>query len=66
MTIDAACQHYGITRQAYYQQNKALLAKAAKANAVVALVYTQRIKQPNIGARKLDHLLKPSMNQITI
>lgn len=66
MTIAAACQHYGITRQAYYKQGKAMLAKAAKASAVVALVRTQRIKQPKLGTRKLYHLLKPSMNQMTI
>jgi transposase InsO family protein len=66
MTVDAACQHYGISRQAYYQQSKALLAKAAKANTVVALVRTQRIKQPKLGTRKLYHLLKPSLNQMKV
>ena len=66
MTISAACQHYGITSQAYYKQNKVALEKAAKASAVVALVCTQRIKQPKLGTRKLYHLLKPSMNQMKI
>lgn len=66
MTITAACQHMGISRQAYHKQGKALLAKAAKASAVVAWVRTQRIKQPKIGTRKLYHLLKPSLNQMKV
>jgi putative transposase len=66
MSISTACQHYGISRQAYYKQRSALLVKAAKANAVVALVRTQRIKQPKLGTRKLYHLLKPSMSQMQI
>lgn len=66
MTITAACQHMGISRQAYYKQGKAMLAKAAKAHAVVTLVRTQRLKQPKLGTRKLYHLLKPSINQMKL
>jgi putative transposase len=66
MSVHTACQHYGITRQAYYKQSQALNAKAAKANAVVQLVRNQRIKLPKLGTRKLYYLLKPSLTQMHI
>jgi putative transposase len=66
MSVDAACQHYGISRQAYYKQTQVLNAKAAKANAVVQLVRHQRIKLPQIGTRKLYYLLSPILAQMQI
>ena len=66
MSVDTACHHYGISRQAYYKQTKALTAKAAKANTVVQLVRHQRIKLPKLGTRKLYYLLKPSLIQMQI
>jgi putative transposase len=66
MSVEAACQHYGICRQAYYKQTKALNAKAAKANAVVQLVRHQRIKLPKLGTRKLYYLLSPILAQMQI
>jgi ACT domain-containing protein len=49
MSINTACQHYGISRQAYYKQAYALHAKASTANKVVQLVRDQRIKLPQLG-----------------
>lgn len=66
MSVDTACHHYGISRQAYYKQTKALTAKAATANAVVQLVRNQRIKLPQLGTRKLHYLLKPTLAQMQI
>lgn len=66
MSVDTACHHYGISRQAYYKQTKALNAKAAKANAVVQLVRHQRIKLPKLGTRKLYYLLGPIFTQMKI
>lgn len=66
MSIDTACQHYGISRQAYYKQNQALIAKAATANAVVQLVRNQRIKLPKLGTRKLYYVLTPYLKQMQI
>lgn len=66
MSVEAACQHYGISRQAYYKQTKALNAKAATANAVVQLVRHQRIKLPKLGTRKLHYLLRPIFAQMQI
>ncbi len=66
MSVDLACQHYGISRQAYYKQNQALTAKAATASAVVQLVRNQRIKLPQLGTRKLYYLLKPLLTQMQI
>ena len=66
MSIDSACQHYGMSRQAYYKQNQVLAAKAAKASAVVHLVRNQRIRLPKLGVRKLHYLLKPILAQMHI
>ncbi len=66
MSVDTACQHYGITRQAYYKQTKALTAKAAKASAVVQLVRNQRLKLPKLGTRKLYYVLTPYLEQMQI
>lgn len=66
MSVDTACQHYGISRQAYYKQSQALTAKAAKASAVVQLVRNQRIKLPQLGTRKLYYVLKPYLEQMHI
>lgn len=66
MSVDTACHHYGISRQAYYKQTNALTAKAATANAVVQLVRNQRIKLPQLGTRKLHYLLKPTLAQMQI
>jgi putative transposase len=61
-----ACQHYGISRQAYSKQACALNAKASTANKVVQLVRDQRIKLPQLGTRKLYYLLKPSLAELQI
>jgi hypothetical protein len=61
MSVDTACQHYGINRQSYYKQINALTAEAATANKVIQLVRDQRIKLPQLGTRKLYYLLKPSL-----
>lgn len=66
MSVDTACRHYGITRQAYYKQSQVLNAKAAQANAVVQLVRHHRIKLPKLGTRKLYYLLKPNLMQMNI
>jgi len=66
MSVETACHHYGITRQAYYKQSQALHAKAAKANAVVHLVRQQRMKLPKLGTRKLYYLLQPMFMQLHI
>ena len=62
MTTCAACQHYGLSRQAYYKQIQTLANDAQRARAVIAWVRTQRMKQPKLGTRKLHHLLKTSLD----
>lgn len=50
-----------MSRQAYYQQCKAESTEQARDRRVVELVRQTRRRQPRIGARKLHHLLKPSL-----
>ena len=66
MSIATACQHYGISRQAYYKQIEALTTQQATTRMVVQLVREQRINLPKLGTRKLHHLLKPQFEQMHI
>lgn len=66
MSIDTACRHYGISRQAYYKQFQSLKAKAKMANSVVELVINQRLQLPRLGTRKLYFLLKSRFQDLKI
>ena len=63
MSIDKACQHFGHSRQAYYQWKAAQQNRIAKAGAIIAQVRQCRIKHPRIGTRKLHHLLAEDFTQ---
>ena len=63
MSIHTACQHYGISRQAYYKQMQAIAEHTQTAQAVIQLVREQRIKLPKLGTRKLHHLLQATFEQ---
>ena len=52
-----ACQFMGVSRQAYYQHQQRSAKCGQRAEAVVALVEEQRMRQPRLGTRKLHHLL---------
>lgn len=47
----------GISRQAYYQAEQAMVQCQQQAQAVLDLVRDVRLEQPRIGARKLHYLL---------
>ncbi len=48
----------GISRQAYYQGRRRYAQRAEQAQAVVELVRQQRMRQPQVGTRKLHHMLR--------
>ncbi|MDZ4201578.1 MAG: IS3 family transposase, partial [Gallionella sp.] len=60
LSISAACRHYGMSRQAYYQQLSSTQAKLERNEVVVSLVEQRRLRQPRIGTRKLHYLLSES------
>jgi len=53
----------GISRQAYYQGQQRSTQRSQCAQVVVQLVQDTRIRQPRIGTRKLQHLLREQMEQ---
>lgn len=57
MTVSRACHLLGISRQAWYQAQRAEHAREAREQRVVDFVRAIRRCQPRIGARKLHHLL---------
>jgi len=61
-----ACQWFGVTPQAYYQARKRDLRKEAEAQLILALVREIRKRHPRMGARKLLHLLQPSLASLHI
>ena len=58
-----ACRHWGVSRQAYYQQLQHQQQRCARADTVIELVREVRLRQPRLGARKLHHLLKQPLQQ---
>ena len=63
MSIVRACQYLRISRQAYYQRNRAADSLDVHADTVVQYVRQVRIRQPKLGTRKLHHLLQKQPNQ---
>jgi putative transposase len=64
--VRKACHFIGISRQAYYQQRASDTLKVSQENAVIALVRDQRIAQPRLGTRKLQHVLQGSLAEQSI
>lgn len=58
MSVARACRHWGVSRQAYYQQLQHQQQRCARTDTVIELVRDVRLRQPRLGARKLHHLLK--------
>ena len=52
-----ACHILGISRQAYYQQCQRAKQQAKRYRAILGYIQHERMRQPQLGARKLLHLL---------
>ncbi|SDJ84330.1 putative transposase [Variovorax sp. OV700] len=61
--MSRACRHWGVSRQAYYQQLQHQQQCRARSDTVIELVRSVRLRQPRLGARKLHHLLKQPLQQ---
>jgi len=60
------CGWYGISRQAYYQDNRRQRQRQAQAAQVVALVQQIRHRHKRLGGRKLYHQLQPELHKLGI
>nr|WP_228122006.1 IS3 family transposase [Variovorax paradoxus] len=63
LSVTRACRHWGVSRQAYYQQLQHQQQRCARADTVIELVQEVRLRQPRLGARKLHHLLAQPLQQ---
>ena len=61
--MSRACQHVGISRQAFYQRHRREQERGKCQNDVVELVKYVRLQQPRLGTRKLHYLLKSSLTE---
>jgi len=59
--IAQASRWFGVTPQAYYQARRRALQKEAEAQMILTLVRDVRQRHPRMGARKLLHMLQPSL-----
>ena len=66
MSVERACQHFGNSRQAYYQWKAAQQSRMAKAATIITQVRHCRIKHARMGTRKLQHLLADEWAQAGI
>lgn len=66
LSVERACQHFGHSRQAYYQWKAAQQSRMAKAATIITQVRHCRIKHARMGTRKLQHLLADEWAQAGI
>jgi transposase InsO family protein len=58
VTLSGLCRAGGISRQAYYQGRRQRQRATGKTEGIMAAVRTERLLQPRVGGRKLQHLLQ--------
>ena len=57
---------FGVSRQVYYRSKKRRVKKQDLSAKVIALVIDVRMKMPRIGTRKLYHMLKESLEPLSV
>ena len=65
-SISSTCELLGVSRQVYYRAIKAREKRQITAEEVVNLVRSIRIAQPRIGTRKLYHILKEQLQELSV
>ena len=63
-SVATICMAHGVSRQAFYQYQKRRTTERLKEEIVIQLVCQIRHRQPNIGVRKLYHLLTPEFEKL--
>jgi putative transposase len=61
MSVQRACQHFGVSRQGLYQRRDRQAAQAARAEQVLVEVRAVRTLLPRLGTRKLLHKIAPRL-----
>jgi putative transposase len=61
--MDALCDLFGKSRQAYYQQSKYVYKEEVKSEILLQLIQKERQLMPRLGGRKLLQLIQPGLPQ---
>jgi putative transposase len=64
--VDQVCNYFGYTRQAFYKHRMHNETKLAEEQQILAAVIEIRNRQPMIGARKIQQLLRKRRNKLGI
>ena len=64
--LATVCAAHGVSRQAFYQYQKRRSTERLKQEMALQLVCQVRVRQPNIGVRKLHHLLTPKFEKLGV
>lgn len=65
-TLVSACRLFGVNRQVYYRQQRAIKKKQDTASCVVEMVMDVRQQMPRIGTRKLYYLLYDQLKDLGV
>lgn len=65
-SLATVCAAHGVSRQAFYQYQHRQSTERLKAEMVLQMVCQVRTRQPNIGVRKLHHLLTPEFEKLGV
>ncbi len=65
-TLVSACRLFGVNRQVYYRQKRAIKKKQDTASRVVEMVMDVRQQMPRIGTRKLYYLLQDQLKDLGV
>lgn len=65
-SLGTICAAHGVSRQAFYQYQKRQATERLKQEMIIQLVCQVRVRQPNIGVRKLYHLLTPEFDKLGV
>ena len=65
-SISSTCELLGVSRQVYYRAITSIQKRRDVASKVVGLVQGVRLEQPRIGTRKLYHILKEDLQELSV
>lgn len=65
-TLISSCRLFGVNRQVYYRQKRAIKKKQDTASRIVEMVMVVRQQMPRIGTRKLYYLLQDQLRDLGV
>jgi len=66
MSISFACNLFGYNRQVYYRSKRRALKNQQRAQRVISLVTSVRLRMPRLGGKKLYHILQGELKELNV